>query len=181
MKSSLLALIAGLVCINAVGADALDAATQAKVDAKLKVIQGWAADPAVVKAVQAHNTSLPADAAAMNQDKWKSLSVLDPLVRGFSKNDAGVFLKGKQDGAVSEAFLSGANGLKVAFLAKTTSWSHAGKPKHDVPMSGKIWQGPVELDESTGAQQVQVAVPVLAGGKAVGSLVVGLKLSELSK
>ena len=71
------------------------------------------------------------------------------------------------------------DGTKAAFLSKTTGWSHKGKPKHDLPMSGKSWQGPVEVDESTGLQQVQVAVPVLDGGKPVGSLVVGLSLSKL--
>jgi hypothetical protein len=168
--------IAGL---NATAAEALDAAMQAKVDAKLKDIQAWAADPVIVNAVKAHNTSLPAESASMTQDKWKGLSVLDPAVRGFTKNEAAVFLKSKQAGAVTEAFLSGADGLKVAFLAKTSGWSHKGKEKHDVPMSGKTWQGPVETDESTGQRQLQVAVPVLDGGKRIGSLVVGLNPAKL--
>jgi hypothetical protein len=47
-------------------------------------------------------------------------------------------------------------------------------------MSGKSWQGKVEVDESTGLQQVQVAVPVLDNGQAIGSLVVGLSLSKLN-
>ena len=46
-------------------------------------------------------------------------------------------------------------------------------------MSGKVWQGVVELDESTGLQQIQVSVPVLAEGQAVGSLVVGVSVSKL--
>jgi hypothetical protein len=182
MKSHILALTLLFVGAGPAlrAADALDAAVQAKVDAKVKIIETWAADPVVLKAVQAHNTSLPPDSAAMTQDKWKALSVLDPFVRAFQKNEAGQFLKFRQDATVSEAFLSGADGLKVAFINKPTSWSHAGKPKHDIPMGGKTWQGPVELDESTGSQQLQVAVPVTEGGKSVGVLVVGLKLSELT-
>ena len=160
-------------------AQGLDPALQTKVDAKLKDIQAWAAEPAIVNAVKAHNSSLPADSAAMTQDKWKTLPILDPYVRSFSKNAAGEFLKSKKGDVVSEAFVSGADGLKVAFLAKTSSWCHKGKPKHDVPMSGKTWQGPVEADESTGVQQLQVAVPVLDGGKPIGSLVVGLSIAKL--
>lgn len=162
-------------------ADGLDAALQAKVNAQVKIIEAWATDPVVVQAVQAHNAAPSADAAAMTQDKWKSLTVLDPAVRVFSKNTVAEFLKSKKTEAVSEAFVSGAEGTKVAFLAKTSGWSHKGKPKHDVPMTGKTWQGAVEVDESTGLQQVQVAVPVLDGGKPVGSLVVGLSLTKLSK
>lgn len=159
---------------------ALAPEVQAKVDARIKAIQTWAADPAVVAAVKAQNASLPADHAAMTQDKWKTAPVLDPLVRSFTKNPVAEVLKKNKDEAVSEAFVSDANGLKVGFLNKTSSWSHQGKPKHDVPMTGKTWQGEIEVDESTGLQQVQVAVPVLDGGKPIGSLVVGLALSKLN-
>ena len=173
---SLVITCAGLTLAHAQG---LDPAVQAKVDAMVKSTQAWAADPVIVNAVKAHNSSLPADQAAMTQDKWKALSILDPFVRSFTKNEAGEFIKAKKSPAVTEAFLSGADGLKVAFLTKPTNWSHKGKPKHDVPMTGKTWQGAVEVDESTGQQQLQIAVPVLDGDKAIGSVVVGLGISKL--
>ena len=37
----------------------------------------------------------------------------------------------------------------------------------------------VEIDASTGLQQVQVAVPVMDGGKPIGSVVVGLQVARL--
>jgi hypothetical protein len=160
-------------------AAAVDPAMQAKIDAQVTAIKAWAADPAVVAAVKAHNASEPADHAAMSQDKWTALTVLDPFVRSFAKNDAALALKGKKTDAVAEVFVSDAKGDKVAFLAKTSNWCHKGKPKHDLPMTGKTWQGNVEVDESTGAQQIQVAVPVLDGGKPIGSLVVGLAVAKL--
>lgn len=160
-------------------AEALAPAVQGKIDSEIKAVEALAKDPALIAAVKSHNGATGADAAAMTQDKWKSLSVLDPAVRGFSKNPAAELLKARKSEAMSEAFVSGADGTKVAFLAKTSSWSHKGKPKHDVPMSGKTWQGPVEIDESTGLQQVQVAVPIRDGDQPVGSLVVGLSLSKL--
>ncbi len=174
-----------LLCIGATGwirpsaGAEVDAAMQAKIDVQVKQIQVWAADPVIVTAVKAHNASVPADQAALTQDAWKQLSVMDPIVRSFTKNEAALFLKSKKGEMVSEAFISGADGLKVAFLSKPTNWSHKGKAKHDEPMAGKTWQGAVELDESTGLQQVQISVPVLDAGKAIGSLVVGLSLSKL--
>ena len=75
--------------------------------------------------------------------------------------------------------MSGADGTKVAFLAKTTSWSHKGRDKHQIPMSGKTWYGPMEVDESSGIQQIQVGIPVLDGGKPIGSIVVGLSVAKL--
>lgn len=164
---------------HAAQAGDLDPAVQAKLDAQLQVIQSWAKEPAIIAAVKEHNASLPADQAAMTQEKWKELTVLDPFVRGFTKNEAAGVIKSKKTTVVSEAFLSGADGLKVAFLSKPTNWSHKGKPKHDVPMSGKTWQGGVEVDDSTGMQQIQLSVPVMDGDKAIGSLVVGFVVSKL--
>lgn len=163
-----------------IAAAVLDPDQQAKVDAQAKEIAALAADPVVVNAVKTLNATPDPKYASITQDQWKELSVLDPLVRNLTKVPAAELLKSKRGPAVSEAFLSGANGTKAAFLSKPSNWSHKGKPKHDVPMSGKTWQGPIEVDESTGLQQIQIAVPVLEGGSPIGSLVVGLSLSKLN-
>jgi hypothetical protein len=163
----------------ALGAEGLAPDLQAKVDTQIKAIQGWAGDPVIVNAVKAQNASLSADATSMTQDKWKDLSKLDPFVRSLDKNPAGEFLKGKRSEAIIRAFLSDAAGLKVAITTKTLGWSHKGDSKHEVPMAGKTWQGVVEQDKATGLEQIQVAVPVFDGDKAIGSLVVGLNVSKL--
>lgn len=165
----------------AVSGQSLDPAVQAKIDDQIKAIVTWAADPVVIDAVRTHNSNTPAEHSSLNQEKWHSLTVLDPIVRAFTKNPAGQFLKSKKSDVVTEAFVSDAAGLKVAFIAKTSNWSHKGKPKHDVPMAGKTWQGSVEVDESSGQQQIQVAVPVLDAGKPIGSLVVGLSITKLKE
>ena len=156
-----------------------DPALQAKLNARVQSLKEWASSPAVVAAVKAINAKVPPEYADMTEVKWAELSVLDPFVRSFTQNAAAAHLKSSKPAEVSEAFVSAANGMKVAFLSKTTSWSHKGKPKHDVPMAGKTWQGQVEVDKSTGQQQIQVAVPVLDGGKPIGSLVVGLSITKL--
>jgi hypothetical protein len=176
--------IAGLVVFGwclAAKAESLEKPLQDKVDAKVKLIQSWAADPVIIAAVKAHNEKLSDEESAMNQDKWKGLSMLDPFVRGYTKNAAAQLIKDKKDPIVSEFFISGTDGKKIGFMSKPSNWSHLGKPKHDQPMAGQIWQGAVEVDESSGVQQVQVAVPVLDGGKAIGSMVVGLNLSKLKE
>lgn len=156
---------------------AQDAVEKAK--SALPKVHELAADPVIVAAVKAFNANPSAESEAMTQEKWKTLPVLDPFVRGLTRNDAANTIKAKKTDAISEAFLSGASGKKVAFLAKTTSWSHKGSGKHDKPMLGEVWIGPVEVDESTGLQQIQVAVPVLDNGTPIGSLVVGFNVSKL--
>ncbi len=177
---TVLVVVAAAGCIaGSASAASEDPAVQAKLDARVVTIKAWAADPVIVAAVKALNASAPPDYAAMTNEKWSELSILDPFVRAFTRNEVAAVLKGKKTDEVSEAFVSAANGMKVAFLSKTTSWIHKGKPKHDVPMTGKSWQGKLETDESTGVQQIQLSVPVLDAGKPIGSLVVGFAISKL--
>jgi hypothetical protein len=168
-----------LLAVSPAAAQSLSPDMKAKVDARLRELQAWSADAAFVSAVKAFNGAPPAEAAGMTEEKWKALSLLDPVVRSFTRNPLGVTLKARKAPQIAEIFVSGANGGKVAFLSKPTSWCHKGKPKHDMPMAGKVWYGPVETDESTGQLQVQVAVPVLDGSKPIGSIVVGLSVAKL--
>lgn len=177
---TLIAVSAILIADSLVAAP-LDADVQKKVDAMVGTIKQWAADPVIVNAVKDQNANPGAEIKSMTQDKWKAASVLDPTIRGFTKNAVGTFLKSKKTAVVSEAFVSDASGCKVGFLGKTSGWCHKGKAKHDKPMAGETWQGDVEVDDSTGLQQVQISVPVLDGDKPIGSLVVGLALSKLGK
>ncbi len=156
-----------------------DPALKTKLDAAVSQAKTWAADATIVAAVKSANASQSDDVKAMTQEKWKTLPVLDTFVRSFTKNDVGTKLKSLKTEAVTEAFVSGTDGKKVGFLSKPSNWSHAGKPKHDKPMAGETWIGDVEVDESTGQQQVQVSVPVLDGDKPIGSLVVGFSISKL--
>ncbi|MFT3788232.1 MAG: hypothetical protein QM770_19020 [Tepidisphaeraceae bacterium] len=173
--------LVGLTCVLGLSQTAraeLGADEQAKADAAIAAAKTLAAEPAIVDAVKAVNAAPSEEAKAMTQEKWKSLPVLDPFVRSFSKNAAAAAIKEKKAANVAEAFVSAANGTKVAFLAKPTNWSHAGKPKHENPMAGKNWTGAIEVDDSTGVKQLQVSVPVLDGDKPIGSLVVGIDISK---
>jgi hypothetical protein len=179
-------LIGIAVAIGFVGnAWALDItpAIQKEIDRHVEVVKGWAGDPAVVKAVVAHNDKGPL--AGMDNPKWKAVRRSDALVKEFQSNPAGQYLQQKlkdSNDVYSEAFLNGAQGEKVAFAEKTSSYIHKGQAKFDVPFgSGKAWQGKPEFDESSQTHQVQVSVPVLSGGKPVGALVVGLNLTKLEK
>jgi len=155
---------------------------KAKLDAKIKQLSALSTDPEIVNAVKAHNAA-PAttEAAEMTNDKWHSLSVLDPFVRTTAKTPLSEYLKAKKnaDDTIAKIFVSGADGTKVGFDAKTEHWTHKGMPKHEVPMSGATWIGTVKVDDSTGQQLIQVGLPVLDGGKPIGSIVVGLRVDKL--
>jgi hypothetical protein len=149
------------------------------VEAKAKLVQALGNDPQVVAAVKAYNTNPPAAGRALTNEKWKELSILDPFVRSLSKGPVVDHLKGLVDPSINKLFVSGSDGGKVAYFAKTTAWSHADQDKHRVPMTGKVWFGPKQVDPATGVEAIQVGVPVLDSGKPIGSLVVDLAVSKL--
>jgi len=156
---------------------------QAELDRQKKIAAGWAADPVIVKAVAEQNAKGPL--AGMDNSKWKLVRRSDPIVRAFQSNPAGQFLRSKMEasgGLITEAFLSAAQGEKVAFAEKTTSYIHKGMPKFDVPFTSRsAWQGRPEFDESAQTYQIQISVPVLVDGQPAGVLVVGISLSQLER
>lgn len=176
-------LLAFVVLSDRAGAFEMSPAVQAELDKEKTVIAGWASDPVIVKAVKEQNGKGPIP--GMDNPKWKSTRRSDPVVQAFQECAAGRLLKGKVDGSnglFSEAFLSAAQGEKVAFVEKTTSYIHKGQAKFDVPFGGsKSWQGNPEFDESAQTYQIQISVPVLADGKPIGALVAGVNLSYLEK
>ncbi|MGA7379546.1 MAG: PDC sensor domain-containing protein [Terriglobales bacterium] len=155
---------------------------KAKLDVKIKELASLSTDPEIVNAVKTYNaTPASAEALAMTNEKWHSLSVLDPFVRMTAKTPLSEYLKTKKksDETIAKLFVSGADGSKVGFDAKTEHWTHKGMPKHEIPMTGETWIGPVKVDDSTGQQLIQVGLPVLDGGKPIGSIVVGLRADKL--
>jgi hypothetical protein len=160
-------------------AQVLPADLQPKIDTRASMLRAWGADPVIVAAVKAYNAAPPGGSKAMTNDKWSSVTIIDALVRSLTRNPVALHIKAKTDEAIAECFVSGADGGKVAFLAKTTSWSHRGKPKHEEPMAGKVWIGPVEMDQSTGVKQIQIGVPVVDGDHPIGSIVAGFNVAKL--
>lgn len=151
-----------------------------KLDAAIKQLSSFSTDPEVVRAVKAYNsTPRSPEEMAMTNEKWHNLTVFDPFVREVGKTPLSTYLKSKRDDVIVKVFVSGADGGKVGFDAKTEHWTHKGMPKHDVPMSGKVWTGAAKLDDSTGLQIVQVGLPVLDRGNPIGSIVFGLRVDKL--
>lgn len=147
---------------------------QTKLDAKKKVLVEWGKDAKLVEAVKKQAT-----APAIPQDEWQRLTVVDQKVRALQTSEVGLWLKTKKEPWVTEGFVSGADGNKLGFLSKPTSFSHKGRDKHEIPMKGEVWQGPLEVDESVGREQVQLAVPVVDGTTPIGSLVIGVDVDKL--
>jgi hypothetical protein len=185
MSRTVSTMVGAVLVIGVVRAAEIEvtAAMQARIDEWKAKAAAWAAEKEVVEAVERQNKLGPI--AEMTEEKWKATKRREPVILQFQKNKAAGLLaeKAKEtEGAVSEAFVCAAAGEKVAFLEKTSSYIHKGRPKFDTPFStGKAWQGKPEFDESTQTYAVQIAVPILSKDKPIGVLVLGLSLSHLAK
>ncbi|MBI1381108.1 MAG: hypothetical protein GC161_08475 [Planctomycetaceae bacterium] len=165
----------------------------AVLDTMTKDVAKWADEKAVVDAVVAQNKVGPI--ADMTKEKWKEQRRRTPLIDGFQQNDAAKLMAERvktTEGVVVEAFVSAAQGEKVAFLEKTSSYIHKGSAKFDVPFTtGKPWRGSPDFDESTQSYSLQFSVPVFAPRaegegedvprKTIGVMTVGVDLEKLAE
>lgn len=166
------------------GAFDITPAVQAELDRQKAAVTEWAADPVVIGAVRAQNARGPI--AGMDNAKWKATRRSDPVVQDMVRSPVARLLRRKIDasgGALDKAFISAAQGEKVAFAEKTISYLHRGQEKFDAPMStGKPWQMTKPwFDESLQGYAIQVAAPVVDGGKPIGVIVASVPLAHLEK
>lgn len=186
MTRKLLTLVLALACVVASRAHAtfeMTAALQKELDRHVEKIKAIALDPVLVKAVFWEGKKGPI--AGMDNEKWKSMRRSDELVRSFLGGEAGKLLAKKLEGSNGiyvRAFVCGSRGEQIASTEKTESYLYGGQPRFDIPYTTSMtWQGPPELDADSDAHDVQIAAPVIASGRTIGVLVVGVNLTKLGK
>lgn len=179
-----LVIIGMILVVMAAHAFEVTPAVQAEIDRQKAAVVAWAADPVIVGAVREQNGRGPI--AGMDNAKWKTIRRSDPVVQALASTPAALLLKKRLEasgGALDKAFLSAAHGEKVAFAEKTISYLHKGQEKFDAPMAtGRPWQmAKPWFDESLQGYAIQVAAPVMEGGKVIGVLVASVPLAHLER
>lgn len=149
---------------------------QAKVEKYKKRLSEWARDPVVLSAVKEANAH--GGIAGMSNSKWDSLLATDAAVLGIQTSEAGRLLtKLEEDQGINKLYLRDLKGNIVAASSKPLLYSIASRPAMQVVSSGQPWaQGEVKPDPTTQIKSVQMAVPVMDGGKAVGVLHTGVTI-----
>lgn len=115
--------------------------------------------------------------------EWKAGK--SPLIKELQENKAGNFLKNiiiQQADVYSEAFLTDSQGANVAAYPATSDYWQGDEEKFTASYNGGAGQtyiGPVEFDESTKTNAVQISVPMEYNDETIGVLVIGVKVSVL--
>ena len=152
----------------------LPANVASKVEAVTKQLVQLAADPMIVSAVKEANGR---DAGGMNNGKWSDIADTDPAVKGITSSKVGAQITKWEaaDDAINKLVLRDQKGNVVGASAKPLLFNNASRPQFANAMKGQRWAAAeVKSDPTTQIQSVQVGVPVMDGGKAIGVLHAGV-------
>lgn len=173
-------LLSSMMMASAIAEDA-----PAAVTALIPVIKKWGEDPILVAAVKEQNgKGLTLDQIQKRDKEWMATTGMDDQMKAMMKN-AGAQELDKLEATKPyffESILMDNQGANVAMTNKTSDYWQGDEPKFTNAFKvGGVDIGKSKFDDSAKAYLIQVSVPVLDGGKAIGALCVGINLDELDK
>lgn len=142
-------------------------------------------DATVVAAVKAQNAEgLSLDVIKSRDTTWRTVSGLDSFMESLLSSAVAKRLADFESSEpfYVELFLMDNQGANVAMTSKTSDYWQGDEAKWQKSFAGgagAIHFGDVEFDESAQAYLVQVSIPVMDGGKAIGAITIGVNLDEL--
>ncbi len=141
-------------------------------------------DQVIVQAVRAQNAKKGSLKRIKEIDEWwKASEDVEPFMFDLMRNRCALTLENFQvhNKFVLEAFVMDNQGALVALTNKTSDYWQGDEDKFTESYmngAGAIHYGDVEYDESTGEIQIQISVPVMDGGRAIGAITFGISLDR---
>lgn len=173
---------AGLATILLATGSAVFAASANDVLPEIKAI---AAKPEVIAAVKAQNAQgLSIDAIKAMDSKWIAASGGLPEGKAMmdSATSKALLAAEKAKPYFTETILTDNQGANVAISAMTSDYWQGDEPKFVKAYAegkGADYVARAKKDESSGAVVSQVSVPVMDGGKAIGTLTIGVNVQAI--
>lgn len=152
----------------------------------IPTIKAWGTTPELVRAVKAQNAQgLSLDEIKRRDEEWRRNRHITPFMMRLMENEAARKLLDLEHSQpyFLEVFLMDNQGANVAMTIKTSDYWQGDEDKFIESFSngrGAVYIGQVGFDGSAHAFLVQVSVPVMEHGKAIGALTVGINLIELN-
>ncbi len=144
-------------------------------------------DPIIIKAVKAQNAKGLALADIQKLDEtWKATPGLADFMTALMTSECGKYIKNIQASKdyFAEIFVMDNQGANVAMTDKTSDYWQGDEAKFKKSFnngSGAVFVDEVEFDESSQGYLVQVSVPVMSGGKAIGAITFGIDLDRIGE
>ncbi len=148
-------------------------------------LRAWGENSILIAAVNEQNAKQQTLDSIKAQDAtWRSTSGIGDFMKPLMENAAAKELSRleKSKPYFSELFLMDNQGANVAMTNKTSDYWQGDEDKFTKSFNngqGAIHIGDVEFDESSQAYLVQVSVPVMSEGSAIGALTIGINVDIL--
>ena len=185
MKRFIGLVIIGLFLVIGSGIGFAEEAPQAVKDLANSKLADFGSDAVIVAAVKKQNDmgkSL-SDIQAMDK-KWQDTAGTDAFMESLMSSEYGKHLVGILESAeyFAEIFVMDNQGANVAMTAKTSDYWQGDEDKFKKSFAGgagAIFVDQVKFDDSAQAYLVQISVPVLDGGKAIGAITFGIDVDKV--
>jgi len=142
-------------------------------------------DPELVSAViQQNGQRLSMSTINSRDQKWQATSGMDSFMRELMSNAGAKRLSQieKEHRVIVESFLMDNKGANVAMTNKTSDYWQGDEAKFKESYAGgkgSVHIGKSSFDKSAQAYVIQVSVPVISGGQAIGAITYGVNIDEL--
>ncbi|MFD2113370.1 cache domain-containing protein [Thiorhodococcus fuscus] len=147
----------------------------------------WGSDPILIEAVQAQNAlGRTLDEIKRIDAEWIQASEPTPFMIEMQNNPTAKELKRLEQSQpyFVELFLMDDQGANVAMTNQTSDFWQGDEAKFTKTFDGgkgALHVGDVKFDSSAQSYLVQVSVPVMDSGKAIGALTIGIDLDRLEQ
>ncbi len=154
-----------------------------KLKVKILTARHIGLNPMIINSVNRQNSEKTSLTKIKNIDaKWKSSKGLSAFKLSLQNNEAGLYLKSIVDKNpdISEAFLTDMQGANVASYPATSDYWQGDEKKWQASFNdgqGKVFIGPLKIDDSTKVAAVQISAPVIDyrnERKTIGVIVIGV-------
>lgn len=148
-------------------------------------LSGLGNDPVIVGAVKAENAKgKTLEQVKAMDETWKGHAGIADSMQAMMESECGRHLRSIQESKemYAEIFVMDNLGANVAMTNKTSDYWQGDEAKFQKSFNnakGEVFVDEVEFDESSQAYLVQVSVPVMDGGKAIGAVTFGIDLDRL--
>ena len=153
---------------------------------KISSIQDVVKNPELIREVKSHNDkNLSLQSILKIDAQWKASNQLSPVKTTMYTGKTCHYLKAlvEFDNSIfSEIFLTDNQGANICAWPLTSDYWQGDEAKWSQAFNhgkGDIYIGNLEFDTSSNTNAIQISVPVMEKGKAIGVLVAGIKLTYL--
>ena len=184
---NLFLIVSCIICLalSVSGAIAGEAAPAKVVNLANSTLANLGKDLTVIKAVQQQNAQGKSlDEIKTMDEKWKATPGIADYMKAIMESECGQHLRQVQESTAyyAEIFVMDNQGANVAMTDKTSDYWQGDEAKFQKSFNGgngAVFVDEIEFDDSSQAYLVQVSVPVMDGGKAIGAITFGIDVDRI--